>query len=265
MTAYGLRPVKRGIGFLQNEVNMFDCYALKENNNIKDYCVQLKQAGFKGACFAEPVVFSGESVKKVTQKVIKDFEIRNILDISFDPDTAERIAVTVAGAGFDGIINSVTSVDGTDIKAESYYSSQPRNDAYNRYLQKVYDSLDAPYDFNALGPITMPQKFAYYPSPQILWREFPEVLDAILMRSVFMQKCITVDASGIVRLKSSTPEKSVLMRYKELGGELITVGSYNQQADVAVNELRLCYTALKEWGFEYCAVLHQGIPEMVKL
>lgn len=244
---------------------MFDCYIASDLNNIKKYCVQLKQNGFTGVCFTEPVLFIPEKLKKVPQKLSSDIEILNGLDIVYEPETHEAIALCTLGSGVDVIINSVKGVDGSFLDEHEYYSSQSRNNAYSRYLEKVYDSLDAAYDYQLIGSLGYPSMHAYYPSPSMQYRELPEILDNILMRVAFTGKGLTVDSSLFPRFGETLPSRSILKRFRELGGEIVSVGSFAQQPEQAGMYIKAAHELLKGCGFDYTAVFRAGQPQMIKL
>jgi histidinol-phosphatase (PHP family) len=245
-------------------LGMIDCN-IRNNNDIKKYCVQLKQAGLLGVCFTEPVLYSGFSLKKAVQKNLKDFKILNGIDISFNYDTHEAIAINVAGSGLDYVVNSVTDVNGVNINDDKYFLNKSRNQAYSEYFEKVYDSLDALYEYNVLGPLGAVQRIAYYPSPLIELREFADIIDAILMRTVFTGKGIEVDTSAISVFNQPIPSFSILKRYKELGGEIITLASHATVPESIGTNFKIAAEILKNCGFKYSSYFVNGKVNMLKL
>ena len=63
------------------------------------------------------------------------------------------------------------------------------------------------------------------------YRDFPDLLDAILKSVILRGKGIEVNTSNYSVYEWPTPIKSVLKRFYELGGEVVTVGSDAHVAD----------------------------------
>ncbi len=240
---------------------MFDQH-IHLNDNIDKYCAQAKLEGLTGLCFTEPIVFLPQNTKKYTYHAASDIELLSGAEIQFEQDNHIFASDALSGVKYDYVLNTVRTVDNIPLECDRYYTQRSRDCAYSDYLEKVYESLDAAYIFSAiqLGYVS---KFAYYPSPSLLYRESAELIDSILMRLIFSGKGIEVDASAISVFGEPIPSKSILERYRELGGEIITVGS---SAHVpSFSNLKRAYSILKDYGFNYYSVFREMQPCMYKL
>ena len=246
---------------------MFDSHVIlsREQFHPAIYCAQAKQTGLSGLCFTEPVVYSRDELARHAPQRMPDFAVRRAIEVVYNAETCDRLALELAGIECDAVVNTVKSVDGVSLDDTAYYAGQSRDSAYRRYLEKVYDSLDAPFDFQILGPITAVNKYAFYPSPALEWREFPEELDSILMRVILLGKALEVDASLLSRFAQPSPSVSVLKRYRELGGELLTVGSFTHLPEHVGHRLADAHALLKSLGFAYAAEYTMGKAEMQPL
>lgn len=92
--------------------------------------------------------------------------------------------------------------------------------------------------------------------------EFSEIMKACIQNGIALE-CNT---SGLRQLMGELlPNETLLRRYKELGGELITVGSdAHTPADVG-NGIESAYELLKEIGFKYTTVYKNREPIQIKL
>lgn len=260
------------MGLDARKMTLFDCHVNADSTqqqNIRKYCAQARQQGLDGFCLTEPVVFSkSERTIKLPQfpaKEHSDLEILTGLEIEFTPETHASMALRTAGLNPDYIINAVHSADGLSLRDMEYYTSQSRTDAYSNYLTCVFDSLDAAFEYSVLGHITYVSKYAYYPSPALEWREFPDILDNILMRTVFMGKGLELNASAYASEKLLMPSLSVLKRYRELGGEILTFGSgAHSYLHVGAHMHDMCEAAIS-CGFKYYTVFKKMRPQMYPL
>lgn len=230
---------------------MFDSFALPNT----DKKIINAKSGITGFCFVESIDERLNSKTKPKDNVYVGTEI------AFEYDTHERYALLCASVNSDYTVNTVKTVNGIALSELSYYTSQTRNSTYLAYLEKVFDSLDASYDYSVISAPSQVSLNNYYPSPLLLYREFPDILDSILMRLVFTGKGLEVNASGFDTLSSPLPSSCILKRYRELNGEIITVGSHSETG----KNIKKAYETLVSCGFKYVSVFKNGKCEMVNL
>lgn len=182
------------------------------------------------------------------------------VEIPFDAATQDRYALLLAGKRADYLVNSVLRVDGQRLDDMEYYTSQHRDDAYRRYLERVLDSLDAPFAFSALGPLTSPSRYAFYPAPNIEYREFPELLDCILLRAIYTEKALEVSTAAWAVLNDLMPSSSILARYRELGGTRITLASQAYRPALCGQHFAAAREKLLALGFDRYSVYVEQQP-----
>jgi len=187
------------------------------------------------------------------------------IEAGYMTETAQRTAMFLTLLPLDFVINSVHVVGGTDPYYSEYFDQKTREQAYLPYLEAVYESLDAPYDFSVLGHITYVSRTAPYLAPGIEWRDAPDLLDAILMRIIYLGKGLEVNSSSLHRIGSAMPSASIVKRYRELGGELITFGSDAHNANRLCADYTVICELLKQCGFQYIAFYKNMKPEMISL
>lgn len=229
---------------------MYDSYVFSQDS-LNNLCKLAQESGLTGFCFVRKL--------ENTEKIRHAENISFGTEIAFEYETHERIALELTRHCFDYVLNSVKTVDGTDLSERSYYSVRSRNDAYSKYLEKVFDSLDAAYDFSVIALPSAVSHNTYYPSPALMYREFPDLFDSILMRAIFLGKGIEFNASDFDVF--SLPDESILRRYRELNGEIIAVGSHAEPG----RNIKKAYDLLVSCGFKYITVFKGGKPEMIKL
>jgi histidinol-phosphatase (PHP family) len=80
------------------------------------------------------------------------------------------------------------------------------------------------------------------------------VIDEILKHIIYQGKALEVNAAGYrYGLGAPNPQYSTLRRYKELGGELITIGSDAHKSEYLGYAYDRVEALLKEVGFRYYA------------
>ena len=66
-------------------------------------------------------------------------------------------------------------------------------------------------------------------------------------------------------MKQANPHLDILKRYRELGGELLTIGADGHKPEHIAWDFKKAEEILKEAGFEYYTVYRRRKPEMIKI
>lgn len=135
-----------------------------------------------------------------------------------------------------------------------------------RYLEVTLDNLDVFTDFSVYGHldyiVRCSAKFGYEYEPM----EYMDIYDAILKKIISLGKGIEINTAGFkAGLNHAHPHPVVLKRYKELGGEIITVGSDAHESKHIAYNFDIVPDILKEAGFKYYTVFDKLKPEFIKL
>ena len=96
--------------------------------------------------------------------------------------------------------------------------------------------------------------------------DFADITDQILMELISRGRGLEINTAGIhYGLGWAHPHPNVLKRYKELGGEIITVGSDAHSSNRIAYYFDVAEEMLKAAGFKYRAVFHSRKPEFIPL
>ena len=93
-----------------------------------------------------------------------------------------------------------------------------------------------------------------------------EILDEILKRLVSKNIGLEVNTGGYhYGLGQPNPCACVIRRYKELGGEIITIGADAHSPEKIGYDFPKAASLLKECGFDYYTVFQDRKPQFLKL
>jgi histidinol-phosphatase (PHP family) len=127
---------------------------------------------------------------------------------------------------FDFVIGSVHYADGYDPYNPKYWEGKTVEQAYMRYLEKELECVKLHDDFDVLGHLTYvcksPSNPFHAPLP---YEECSEISDEIMRVLISRGKGIEVNTSGVDRIGDFLPSIDYIKRFRELGGEIVTVGS----------------------------------------
>lgn len=127
---------------------------------------------------------------------------------------------------FDFVIGSVHFVDGADPYDEEYWTGKTERQAYLGYLERIYECINIHDDFDVLGHLTYVSRSVYNPTKNLLeYRDYSDVCDEIFKTLIRKDKGIEINTSAKSSLGVLLPSHDFVVRFRELGGKIITVGS----------------------------------------
>lgn len=195
------------------------------------------------------------------QKIYKEkiFLIAGV-EYGYDHDTRSQERYLQATEKYkpDFIINSVHTCLGTDCYFPHYCEGKSKEFAYNAYLYRVLESLDAPYPYDIVAHIGYCSRNATYPDPKIHYEEFSDVIDQILKRIIAKNKILEVNTSSKTAGSPFIPDIDILTRYYEMGGRNVSFASDAHLAARIAEKYDLVCNALKKIGFQQLCIPFRG-------
>ncbi|MBP3611066.1 MAG: histidinol-phosphatase HisJ family protein [Lachnospiraceae bacterium] len=168
-----------------------------------------------------------KSISQLREKY-PEISIEKGIEVGYIRDTAEQTAEILSGQKFDFVLLSTHCVDGMDCYLPESKRDRDKITAYKRYLETVYDSVmddNLTEYYDCIGHIGYIAKCNHYEDNTFPYQLFPELFDKILSEIIKRGKGIEVNTSGINRAGHVLPHPSIIHRYHELGGRIITIGS----------------------------------------
>ena len=165
---------------------------------------------------------------------------------------------------FDFIIGSSHLVDGIDPYYPGYFDKLGDYNGILRYFDSILANISAFDDFDVYGHLDYVVRYSdaktYRPA------DYTELLDEILRKLITMGKGIELNTAGLkYGLGWAHPHPDLLRRYRELGGEIITVGSDAHKGEHIAYDFDKAVDILKAAGFDYYTIFRQRKAEFIKL
>lgn len=140
-------------------------------------------------------------------------------------NTAEAKALT-EWEGLDFIIGSVHFIDGHDPYEKVYWETRTVAKAFEDYLLGILECVKVHTDFDVLGHLTYVCKSVHNPShAPVPYGDYLDITDEIMKILVSKGKGMEINTSGVDRAGCFLPQKEYLVRFKQFGGEIVTIGS----------------------------------------
>lgn len=223
-----------------------ECNAFIKDGYQESICRSFEESQKASALFRGRVrVYSGIELGQATQ----------------DRAAAEHV---LSLCNFDFVLGSLHNISQTE---DFYFLDYGKVDVTN--LLKAYFSemqeLVEWGNFDSLAHLTYPLRYIVgdHGIPVSL-EPFWEQIDSILKQLAEKGKALEVNTSGLrQKIGETLPPLSVLKRFRELGGQYVTLGSdAHRWADVGAG-IERGLTLLQEAGFRYFAVYQNREPKML--
>lgn len=160
------------------------------------------------------------------KSIAKDFTLLFGVELGLQPHLANTHKEYLSKYSFDYVIGSEHVTNKKDPYYPSFYEGRDEHEAYLEYFEDIVTNLNSFCDINSLGHLDYvvrygPNKNAFYS-----YSKYSDVIDEILRILVKKDIALEVNSGGYkYGLGQPNPSQEIIRRYKELGGELLTIGS----------------------------------------
>lgn len=214
----------------------------------------------------EPYYTKLQVLKKQYEKQIK---VLMGVELGLQTHLADRLNSLINRYPFDFIIGSTHVVDHMDPFTPQYWENRSIHDSIYRYFESIAEYCRLFQGFHVYGHIDY--IIRYVPGQKdtkydYSYYDYTDILDEALKTILSYDKGIEINTAGLkYGLGYAHPKAEILKRYRELGGELITIGSDGHKPEHLAYDFHLVPDSLKSLGFKYYATFEQGKPIYEKL
>ena len=184
------------------------------------------------------------------------------LELGLQPNLVPKHQQLFNDYSFDYVIGSTHVVNGRDPYYPSFFDHRTSRQAYTEYYEAVYANLMAFDGFDALGHLDY--IFRYGPhnnDPQDTYHGYSEIIDAILQAIIRKDIALEVNTGAFrCHMQEPNPGSIILKRYRELGGQLITIGADAHKPVHVGLGYDLLPNILRDCGFTEYVVYKNRIP-----
>ncbi|HCX65117.1 MAG TPA: histidinol-phosphatase [Eubacteriaceae bacterium] len=245
--------------------------------SIKDMCKSAVKRGVSEICFTDhlAVVESdpcyGWLDKDRYQKDIESNQalfdgtltIKKGLEVGEPHLQKEDIAFYTKDPNLDFIIGSVHNIEQIDLTQMIPQRSQKEN--YRLYFEELFKAV-AFGDLDVIGHFDLLKRYDFDQNGPYSFAAYSDIITEILRKAVDRGIGLEINTSGF---RSSCgeifPSTAILKRYRELGGELLTVGSDAHDVIRIGENIPSVYALLERMGFRAVFSYEKRQPVAVDL
>lgn len=167
---------------------------------------------------------------------------------------------------FDFVITSSHVVHGQDPYYPSFYQGREEADCYLEYFESIPENIRVFGEGDVYGHLDYVVRYGPNKNRFYSYERYREILDVIL--KILIEKGIGLElntAGYKYGLGHPNPTEDLLKRYRELGGEIITIGSDGHSPEQLAYAFSKIPELLTSCGFRYFTVFRERKPEFYPL
>jgi histidinol-phosphatase (PHP family) len=193
-------------------------------------------------------------------------EVRTGIELGLQPHLAETFRGLLRERPFDFVIGSVHLVKGKDPYYREAFGEIDDKELYRAAFEATLENVKATDAFDVLGHLDYVVRYGKGQAREYSYLEYADILDEILRTVIGKGKGIEINTAGLrYGLRFCNPHSDILLRFRELGGEIVTVGSDAHKPGDVAWEFGRAAEILSGCGFRHYAEFEAGKPIFKKL
>lgn len=189
------------------------------------------------------------------------------VELGLQPHLTRELPFLAKEQPYDFIIGSTHVSRGIDpYEREQFIAGTTEDAAYLTYFEEELQNLKLFDCYDVAGHLDYVVRYGPNRNQFYTWERYGEVLDEILRTVIAKGKGIECNTAGWkAELGYPHPMPQVLRRYRELGGEIITLGSDAHSTEYVGYRFDEAGELLKSLGFRYYTVFRKREPQFLPL
>ena len=188
------------------------------------------------------------------------------VELGMQPHLSKENAAFAKAHDYDFIIASSHICNRQDPYYPSFYKGRTQEEAYTEYFESILENLKFYSNFDVYGHLDYVVRYGPTKDEGYSYEVYRNIFDRILERLISMEKGIEINTVGLAKgMRDANPCIGVIRRYRELGGEIITVGSDAHDPGQIAFGFDRASDILKDCGFRYYTTFEKRSPSFHKL
>ena len=151
---------------------------------------------------------------------------------------------------FDFVIGSVHLVNGKDPYYPVFFEGRKESTAYEEYFECCIQNLESYSNFDTFGHLDYIVRYGPNKNKYYSFERYQKYIDGILRRLIRYNIGLEVNTGGYkYGLGTTNPCREIVLRYRELGGTIITFGSDAHDPKYLTYEFEKAAELVRSCGF----------------
>ncbi len=167
---------------------------------------------------------------------------------------------------FDFIIGSTHVFDGMDPYYPGYFGNRTDEEGYRRAFEIILENTKNVTAYDVAGHLDYVVRYGKEQTKEYSYQRYADLIEEILKTLIEKGKGIELNTAGLkYGLGFAHPHMDILKKYRELGGEIITIGSDAHKPEHIAYEFEKVKGILETSGFKYYTEFRQRKPHFRQL
>ena len=192
--------------------------------------------------------------------------IRRGVEIGIQTHIYSELSQYINKYPFDFVIGSSHLCQGTDPYYSAFWEGRSVKECFASYFEEIRHNVHHFTDFDVYGHLDYVVRYASNKNKDFLFSDYSDLFEDILKTLIHNGKGIEVNSAGFRQgLGAPNPCPEILKLYKQLGGEILTIGSDAHKPEDIAADFDRVEALIKSCGFKYYTVFKNRKPEFIKL
>lgn len=266
---------------IQADYHVHTDFSSDSKSPMEDMVKQAITLGFDRVCFTDHMdldfpeqyeqrfVFDLEeywnTLSLMTEKYPQITILRGI-ECGMQTGLGKRYEELLNSYDFDFVINSCHVLYNMDPYFPEFWVNRTEQEGITAYFEQILTNITELTNFDICGHIDYIIRYTPSKGADFKPSDYWDIIEEILKKVIALGKGIEVNTAGYkYGLGNPHPRAEILARYKELGGEILTIGSDGHQPNHMGYDFSKAEELLKELGFRYYTVFEKRKPIFLNL
>lgn len=199
----------------------------------------------------------------------KDMDLRIGVELGLMPGLSKRLDAYLEKykGVFDFVIGSTHLVDRIDPYQPVYYKQfADEKDGIRRYFEENLENLSQFDKMDSFGHFDYAVRYAPNKDTYYVPSDYQDLIDTFLRTLTEKGIALEFNTAGLkYGMQNGNPHIDILKRYRELGGELLTIGADGHRPEHIAWDFKKASQILEAAGFSYYTIYRKRKPEMIRL
>jgi histidinol-phosphatase (PHP family) len=207
-----------------------------------------------------------ETMIRLREEYKNRLELRIGIELGLQTHLEEYFNNLLSAYPFDFVIGSTHFVNRKDAVYPEFFQGRTEEEAYHHYFQVTLDNVKNLNTFDVAGHLDYIVRYGPNKADFYSYHTYQDLFDEILKAIIEKGKGIECNTAGYRKgINQPNPAAEIIKRYRELGGEIITIGSDAHIPEDLGADFHRAEELLRSAGFTYYTEFKERRPEFKPL
>jgi len=188
------------------------------------------------------------------------------IELGLMPEVMRKNAILSKSYDFDFIIGSGHVCHGKDPYYPPFFEGRTDREAFEEYFLSLLENVKKFKNFDVLGHMDYVVRYSPNKDTNYSYLDYKNIIEEILTILIENGKGIEVNTGGYSSgMKDLHPCHEIVQLYRELGGEIITIGSDAHKPENVGKHFSIAESMLQEVGFRYYTTFEKRVAEFHRI